>query len=131
MKVLASRSDRDHNCATGVSGTDVADCAGCVRQRIGGVQYRHDPSGFDEGLQGDQVRRVLKLDRRAGLLAQEECRQVRLDQVGYCAAGMPSPLGSNLPLGVRARRVRDSEWLPTLSRMKSWRGPPSVKSSLV
>jgi hypothetical protein len=59
----------------------MADCAGGFSQWIGPIDYRLDLALFDQGLQGDQVRQVLEFDRWTGLLAYEEWRQVRLDEV--------------------------------------------------
>ncbi len=102
-------SNRDHDGPARVSGTYMADGPGRIRQRICCVEHRHELARFNEGLQGDQIRPVLELYRRPGLLAYEECRQVRLDQVAQRAAGMPSPVGQQPALGVRARRVSARE----------------------
>ena len=88
----------------------MADCAGRIKQRICCIEHRHELARFNEGLQGDQIRPVLELYRRPGLLAYENADKCALIRLPSAPPECPPPLGSKrLPWGVRARRVSASE----------------------
>src|SRR5207302_10795270 len=64
-------SDGDDNRPSRMSFADITDCLAGPTQWVRSVDDWRDFRGFDESLQDDQVRSVLKLDGRAQLLVHE------------------------------------------------------------
>ena len=129
--VRASHGDDDLSASA--SRVQIADGVRDLAQRIGPVDDRRDLAGFDELCQDLQVA-WLRAPRTIGQpLAHERVTAARPGASGPCPPIHRPPLfaadETSRPVGARARRSCDSERLPPMSRIRSYRCPLRVKSS--